>query len=77
MKETDIQIQWHDGNGESVEIGYFNPNGQQCCGHCGVQGTDHVKGSIPLLTCLNGDDSQEALCHDHFESNIPMHGTMS
>ena len=41
MNETDMQIQWQDGSGESVEIGYFNHNGQQCCGHCGVQGTDH------------------------------------
>ena len=41
MNNIDMQIQWQDGIGESVEIGYFNPNGQQCCGHCGVPGTDH------------------------------------
>ena len=28
------------GNGETVEIGYLNPNGQQFSGHCGVPGTD-------------------------------------
>jgi hypothetical protein len=41
MNEIDFQIEWQAGNGESVEIGYFNPHGQQCCGHCGVEGTDH------------------------------------
>jgi hypothetical protein len=37
MNETDVKIQWQDGSDESLEIGYFNPNGQQCCGHSGVQ----------------------------------------
>jgi hypothetical protein len=41
MDKVDIHIEWQEGNGESVEIGYLNPNGQQCCGHCGVPGTDH------------------------------------
>ncbi|MCF8137898.1 MAG: hypothetical protein K9K63_11370 [Desulfotignum sp.] len=41
MNETDIPIEWLDGSGETVEIGYLNPNGQQCAGHCGVPGTDH------------------------------------
>ena len=41
MNETDILIEWLDGSGETVEIGYLNPNGQQCAGHCGVTGTDH------------------------------------
>ncbi len=36
MNETDMQIQWQDGSGASVVIGYLNPNGQQCCGHCRV-----------------------------------------
>ena len=36
-----MQIQWQEGRDESVEIGYLNPHGQQCCGHCGVLGTDH------------------------------------
>ena len=40
-KDTDLLIQWQDGSGDSVEIGYLNPNGQQCCGHCGVPGSDH------------------------------------
>ena len=29
MNETDIHIEWQDGSGESVEIGYLNLNGQQ------------------------------------------------
>jgi hypothetical protein len=41
MNDTDMQIQWQEDSGESVEIGYLNPHGQQCCGHCGVPGTDH------------------------------------
>jgi hypothetical protein len=24
MKNTDSQIEWHDGSGKSVEIGYLN-----------------------------------------------------
>ena len=35
MDDVDI-IEWQEGKGESVEIGYLNLNGQQCCGHCGV-----------------------------------------
>ena len=41
MNDTDMQIQWQEGSGESVEIGYLNPHGQQCCGHRGAPGTDH------------------------------------
>jgi len=69
MKETDIQIQWQDGNGESVEIGYFNPNGQQCCGHCGVQGTDHGQYAYKTECSIcgyvygtNGTDMYERRC---------------
>jgi hypothetical protein len=40
MDDIDI-IDWQEGTGDSVEIGYLNPNGQQCFGHCGVRGTDH------------------------------------
>jgi len=40
MNDIDIQIEWQEGSGESLEIGYLNPNCQQCCGHCGVPGTD-------------------------------------
>ena len=34
MDDIDI-IDWQEGTGDSVEIGYLNPNGQQCFGHCG------------------------------------------
>ena len=40
MNDTDIYIEWLDGSDEMGEIGHFNPNGQQCCGHCGVPGND-------------------------------------
>ena len=67
MNEIDIQIEWQDGSGESLEIGYFNPNGQQCCGHCGVQGTMgsmHIKPNVIFVamcmeqmgpTCMKDD----------------------
>ena len=41
MNDTDIQIEWQEGNGESVKIGYLNPHGQRCCGRSGMPGTDH------------------------------------
>jgi len=34
MDDIDI-IDWQEGTGDSVEIGYLNPNGQQCFGHSG------------------------------------------
>lgn len=49
MDKADIHIEWQEGNGESVEIGYLNPNSQQCCGHCGVPGTIMAS----MLTRLN------------------------
>jgi len=69
MKETDIQIQWQDGSDESLEIGYFNPNGQQCCGHCGVQGTGHGQYAFKTECAIcgyvygtNGTDMYERRC---------------
>jgi len=41
MKEIKTPVEWQDGDGDTVEIGYLNRNGQQCCGHCGAPGTDH------------------------------------
>ena len=68
MNETDIQIQWQDGSGESVEIGYLNRNGQQCCGHCACReptmGSMHIKPNVPFVgmcmeqmgpTCMKDD----------------------
>jgi len=40
MKDSDLLIPWQDGNGDSGEIGYFNPNGQQCSRHSRAPGTD-------------------------------------
>lgn len=54
MNEIDRPIEWLDGNGETVEIGYFNPHGQQCCGHFGVPGTDHGQYAYHQSCPLNG-----------------------
>jgi hypothetical protein len=69
MNETDIHIEWKDGGGESVEIGYLNPNGQQCCGHCGVPGTDHGQYAYKTectycgyVYGTNGSDMHERKC---------------
>ena len=35
--------EWQSGDGPSTEIGYLNVNSQQCCGHRGVPGTDHLQ----------------------------------
>ena len=69
MNDTDMQIQWQEGSGASVEIGYFNPNGQQCCGHCGVSGTDHGQYTYKTESTIcgyvygtNGSDMHERRC---------------
>lgn len=69
MEGKDVPIDWQDGNGESVEIGYFNPNGQQCCGHCGVPGTDHGQYAYKTECTIcgyvygtNGSDMHERCC---------------
>jgi len=61
MNDIDMPIQWQEGSGETVEIGYYNPNGQQCCGHCGVSGTDHgqyaYKTELPSVAmCMEQTD---------------------
>ena len=67
--EIDFQIEWQDGSGESVEIGYFNPHCQQCCGHCGVEGTDQKQYAYKTECTIcgyvygtNGSDMHERLC---------------
>jgi len=69
MSKTDIQVQWQDGNRESVEIGYLNRNGQQCCGHCGVSGTDYGQYAYKTECTIcgyvygtNGTDMHERRC---------------
>lgn len=64
-----MQIQWRDGKGESVKIGYVNRNGQKCCGHCGVAGTDHEQYAYKSECTLrgyvygaNGSDMHLRLC---------------
>jgi hypothetical protein len=41
MRENALDWTWESGTGLSVQIGYVNSNGQRCCGHRGVPGTDH------------------------------------
>jgi hypothetical protein len=69
MNDIAMQIQWQEGSGESVEIGYLNPNDQQCCGHCGVPGTDHGQYAYKTECTIcgyvygtNGSDMHERRC---------------
>ncbi len=69
MNDIDMLIQWQEGSGESVEIGYLNPNGQQCCVHCGefrgpIMGNMHTRQNVPSVAmcmeqmdpiCMKGD----------------------
>jgi hypothetical protein len=43
MPPEGIDSLWRSGEGASVQIGCINGNGQRCCGHCGVAGTDHLQ----------------------------------
>jgi hypothetical protein len=69
MNETDSLIEWHDGSGENVEIGYLNFNGQQCCGHCGVAGTDHnqyaYKTECTICGYVYGTNVYSRECRSH------------
>ena len=69
MDQEDTDWHWESGGGESVEIGYLNPNDQQCCGHRGVQGTDHGQYAykVECTKCgyvcgANGSDMHERRC---------------
>ena len=69
MNDIETHIEWHGGNGETVEIGYLNPNGQQCCGYCGVAGSDHGQYAYKTECTIceyvygtNGTDMHERLC---------------
>jgi hypothetical protein len=74
---NDNMVEWQDGRGEPVEIGYLNPNGQQCCGHCGVQGTDHLQYAykVDCTICgyvygANGSDMHERKCPECREVHL-------
>ena len=68
--ETDApDWHWQSGDGTSTEIGFFNANGQQCCGHRGVPGTDHLQYAykVECTRCgvvygANGSDLFERKC---------------
>lgn len=60
---------WLSGIGESAQIGVVNRNGQRCCGHRGVTGTDHLQKSykVECTYCgfvygANGTDLHERKC---------------
>jgi hypothetical protein len=60
---------WQSGTGESVQIGAVNRNGQRCCGHRGVTGTDHgqLAYKVDCTRCgyvygANGSDMHERRC---------------
>jgi len=69
MKEDSVPVEWQSGSAETVEIGYLNPNDQQCCGHCGVRGTDNQQYAYKIECTIcgyvygaNGTDIHERLC---------------
>lgn len=60
---------WVSGDGPSVQIGANNRNGQRCCGHRGISGTDHNQFAykVECTACgyvygSNGTDMHERLC---------------
>jgi hypothetical protein len=69
MNDIDNPVDWQDGKGETTEIGYLNRHGQQCCGHCGVPGTDHEQYAYKIECTIcgyvygaNGSDIHERRC---------------
>jgi len=62
---------FHSGNGDTVQIGYINPNNQMCLGTKDTPGTDHLQVSYRMI-CLeenceiiygaNGTDVHEKKC---------------
>jgi rubredoxin len=69
MKNAYMTVEWQSGGGETVEIGYLNLNDQQCCGHCGVRGTDHEQYAYKVECAIcgyvygaNGADMHERRC---------------
>ena len=60
---------WQSGDGTSTEIGYLNVNGQQCCGHRGVPGTEQLQHAYKVecthcgfVYSANGSDLFERKC---------------
>jgi hypothetical protein len=73
---SDVWV-WQSGTGDSVKIGYVNKNGQRCCGHRGVSGTDHGQRAykIECTKCdhiygANGTDVHLRLC-PHCQGGAP------
>jgi hypothetical protein len=60
---------WQSGDGESCKKGRVNRNGQRCCGHRGVRGTDNnpYAYKVECTHCgyvygANGSDIHERKC---------------
>ncbi len=69
MNTHTSDLNWRSGEGRSVKIGYVNPNGQLCCGHLGVGGTDYLQFAykVGCTRCgvvygANGSDMHERKC---------------
>jgi len=69
MKVEGKDWHWQNGNGLSVQIGKVNDNGQRCCGHRGVLGSDFNQYAykVECTHCghvygANGSDMHERLC---------------
>ncbi len=69
MDSQENAWEWRGGEGQTVQIGYVNVNGQRCCGHRGVSGTDHLQYAykIECTACgyvygANGSDVHDRLC---------------
>jgi len=54
MAQQIHSVEWRSGTGDSVQIGYLNPHGQKCCGHCDVDGTDHLQKAYKVECSLCG-----------------------
>jgi len=64
-----VGTEWQSGAGSTVQIGSVNRNGQICCGHRGVPGTDHGQfayriecGNCGQVYGANGSDVHERRC---------------
>ena len=62
-------VTFRSGNGPTVQIGYTNPNDQECRGHLGAEGNDHLQIAykVECRRCgfvygANGSDMHDRRC---------------